>query len=897
MGNHIDIDDDDRREVEGKLLRYYYQLLISLPNQLFSEDSKSTAPNPKKSSTLKKVTEISNGMCLLNLRDSLAWQIKLDFKDYTDFSSLSDLDLMDLRKYLELFDTRDGKTSGIRALLISIGDEKFLKSEEERKKDRDVDESLEKNDETVMDLVMDSLEEEKGKSSLLINRIGALVYLLDKDYGNARSLAENGMKIIETIEKEIGLKMESSRIEFMKTLGISLVNEGSSATSKQKKAINYLESTLSAEAYQDDLDTLISLASSLFSRKNYQESAKVYQKVLYLARKQDSNDPKVEKIKRISLFKNPAFEAEIQIGWIALKTGDLEESKSKFEELIDRIGAGEFDSSLSGEDKAKVWYRFGMASYQVQVTSTSSDPILAQESYTSFITSLKHHPLYAPSFTALGFYYLEIQSPKDELRSSKCFQKAFELSSTEFEAARMLAVGFGEEGEWDIVEVIARRVIEGEAGGGESTANPWAYKAIGNVEFNKGNYDDAIRSFQISIRCNEKDLGGWIRLGESYGESGRHLAGLKCFEWGLRIWEEEEHKRIESGKGEKDLGIQKWQILFSIANVKRQIGNLEEAILGFKEVLEIQRGELGIMISLAEVYEELARKELKAGYLERALNDHHNSLNLCLEILQMDLGLKSCWKILADGFFELSRFGEIKSEVGERVKEVGQKILDLIQKDGIEIDEKLPEINVIQRKDLEADLITEGEQVNLSALFLKISIYLCKFRVLLTVFDDSNDGSSWVDLSLSLHIFSQSPIIPSTLSSKSKSQSISSLKQALKASPANPAYWLLLGNLTFDFNSKLAQHSFIKSIEYWGKKLGNESWKGWNGLGFLYLKNHDWELGNMAFIKAQTLDPDQAEPWAGQALVAKQNGDEESSRKLFEHAVKLSEGSVVSELC
>ena len=86
-------------------------------------------------------------------------------------------------------------------------------------------------------------------------------------------------------------------------------------------------------------------------------------------------------------------------------------------------------------------------------------------------------------------------SPPDVDRSSKCFQKAFELDAREGEAARKLADGFAEEREWDLVEVVARRTIQGEGGleggkvGKETTistryqpTNAWAWKAIGVVE-------------------------------------------------------------------------------------------------------------------------------------------------------------------------------------------------------------------------------------------------------------------------------------------------------------------------------------------------------------------------------------------------------------------------------
>lgn len=84
-------------------------------------------------------------------------------------------------------------------------------------------------------------------------------------------------------------------------------------------------------------------------------------------------------------------------------------------------------------------------------------------------------------------YYLEVANPPDPNRASKCFQKAFELDATQAGAARRLAERFAEEGEWDLVEVVARRTIEGEGGNEQNISkhlpvNSWAWKALGVVE-------------------------------------------------------------------------------------------------------------------------------------------------------------------------------------------------------------------------------------------------------------------------------------------------------------------------------------------------------------------------------------------------------------------------------
>lgn len=110
-----------------------------------------------------------------------------------------------------------------------------------------------------------------------------------------------------------------------------------------------------------------------------------------------------------------------------------------------------------------------------------------EQAYQCFITALKRYPSFAPAFSDLGVYYLEAANPPDPNRASKCFQKAFELDATQADAARRLAESFAEEREWDLVEVVARRTIEGEGGNKQVTSkhlpvNSWAWKALGVVE-------------------------------------------------------------------------------------------------------------------------------------------------------------------------------------------------------------------------------------------------------------------------------------------------------------------------------------------------------------------------------------------------------------------------------
>lgn len=143
-----------------------------------------------------------------------------------------------------------------------------------------------------------------------------------------------------------------------------------------------------------------------------------------------------------------------------------------------------------------------------------------EEAFSHFINALKCDRTCAPAYTSLGIYYSEFTDPPDPTRASKCFQKAFELDPREADAAKRLAEGFADEREWDLVEVVARRTIDGEGGleagiqvqDGAAVArylptNAWAWKAVGVVELVSQNLDcmlcrlDGIRCTGIIRNC------------------------------------------------------------------------------------------------------------------------------------------------------------------------------------------------------------------------------------------------------------------------------------------------------------------------------------------------------------------------------------------------------------
>jgi len=237
----------------------------------------------------------------------------------------------------------------------------------------------------------------------------------------------------------------------------------------------------------NNVQALIGRAYVLQYSKNWLEACKLFHRVVELKGVEDQK------------YGLEAREEEL---WCEIKGGNGISAMGQLSDVIKHLDSLEDHQ----HQQARAWWRLGQCHWDIGGMSehdsmrpisfllpTDSDN--RKKSFECFITSLKRSPTYAPAFTSTGVYYLEHANPPDLVRASKCFQKAFELDPREGDAARRLAEGFAEDRDWDLVEVIARRTIEGEGGigGGDSgfagtsdrrilPKNAWAWKAIGVVE-------------------------------------------------------------------------------------------------------------------------------------------------------------------------------------------------------------------------------------------------------------------------------------------------------------------------------------------------------------------------------------------------------------------------------
>lgn len=500
-------------------------------------------------------------------------------------------------------------------------------------------------------------------------------------------------------------------------------------------------------------------------------------------------------------------------------------------------GVEEGERTSEKEERARAWWRLGQCAEQ-----GSTD---AQD---AFSASIKAASDFAPAYTALGLWFREVD---DYERASLSFQKAFELDAAEEVAARCLAEEFALLGEWALVDVIARRVVgshhgRGVLGGKLAKRLAWAWKAIGGAELGMTRWEQAIFAFQNALRGEPTDVHTWIRLGVAYRRSGKHVASLKVF-----------HRALS-------LDQASWYAKFCIGDVQRELGLFEPAVEVFREILSSRPDELGVRVVLAETLLALGDEQLHRGFVARARDSLWSALDAARALIEDNQAVRVAWKVVASTLSSLSNVPL------EQTPAVVTKLLEHCKV--AKVDTRMDAV--------ESATVAAAMEATAPAAALRLaSISALKMRVVLETADEAAIGTAWYDLGSALFEARH------TLSDKAPQEAIKCLKYALHHEPVNADFWNALGVLAFDISARLAQHAFIRAIEF-----NSRTPIPWTNLGLFYIAHDEHELANEALLRAQTVDPDWAAAWVGQSLLAQAAGHAPQATSLLEHASSLGSG-------
>ena len=560
-----------------------------------------------------------------------------------------------------------------------------------------------------------------------------------------------------------------------------------------------------------------------------------------------------------------------EVAWLYALKGDYAQGKTGLESVLESTK----HQAVSKELLAQIRHRLGQCIWNLDTSKAARKS--RNGAYAYFLDALKTDYSYAPAYTSLGVYYADYA--KDKKRARKCFLQAVELSSSEIESAERLAKSFADDSDWDRVELVAQRVVDSgkvrPPPGSKRKGISWPFSALGVAELNKQDYNKAIVSFQNALRISQDDYHSWVGLGEAYHNSGRYIAATKAIQNAQRL-EEEAPDKVSGNT---------WFTKYMLGNVKREIGDYDESISLYRDVIAACPNEEGVVIAMLQTLVENALDCIDKGIFGKAIELANDTITSALSVPTDMANNFNFWKAVGDA---CSVYSSVQSRLSDiPVDNIGK----LIHLGG---DEESPytilqdidgvENNVILAKGLfaEDELLGVNLTRSLHATILahKRAVHVSSHDVHAQAIAYYNLG--WAEnqahLCLPARIRSQS--------SRYQKAAIRCFKRAIELESGNPDFWNSLGVVTSEVNPAVAQHAFVRSLY-----LNERSPHAWTNLGALALLQDDIQLANEAFTRAQSNDPDYAHAWLGQGFVALLYRDAKEARGLFTHAMEIAETS------
>lgn len=556
-----------------------------------------------------------------------------------------------------------------------------------------------------------------------------------------------------------------------------------------------------------------------------------------------------------------------EAAWSKALNGNLEEGLEDLKALLEELKSlKEQQLSL----KSQTSYRVGRCLWKLHHGRTERKD--RKGAYAYFLAAVKANPEFAPAYTGLGLYYADYA--RDKKRARQCFQKAFELSASEIHAAERLARIFADDGDWDIVEIVAQRAIDSGAPrpppGSKRKGVSWPFAAMGIVQMNKQEYPKAVVSFQAALRISPNDYHSWLGLGESYHSSGRYNAAQRTLE----------HAQGFANSGTEQ-AVDAWFAQYMLANVHRELGDYEKALDGYHGVLEVRPNDTGIAIALLQTLIERAWLGIETGFFGLAVKCVEGAFTYSESRMDSLSGTFNFWKAIGDACSILTWLpGRVTgSHSSQALKLLGNTV-------------EASETDALSNADnVTLDSVLSQSEASPFRQIILLAILAHKQAVHASSQDFHAQAVAWYNLGWTEHrayscLAKEGNAPTQAKLARYAKASVRCFKRAIELEAGNADFWNALGVVTTQLNPRVAQHSFIRSLH-----LNERSARTWTNLGTLYLLQDDHELAHNAFSRAQSTDPEYAHAWLGEGIIALTVGDAREALSHFTHAVDIADAS------
>ena len=828
-------DDDVRRTYEEKLVQYSYERLVVWP------------PGEQKEREAAIVQKLANDMVIIRHPFKLAWDIAINWQDHKE---IRDWDVTVLRQYCTFFPDSDLNRVIMGFLTSDISP--FPKEPSQQPEPAAGSESEDESEDdeaggapttyvplTEEDRLLMIMEGVSSVDSLFALRLAGEYYQHIEEHESNVELMRKALDYLKLERSRTGLLFRNTEDALLLSLGTALVFYQSPRHHQEAKSL--FDRVLEHDA--SSTGAMIGVGLIYEEEEEYSEAVDFLERAL-------QRDPGNLRVRT-------------EAAWVKALKGDFETSRAELESCLPLLTK---KGQTNKELLAQTQYRVGYCVWHLDTSRAARKS--RSGAYAYFLEALKSNLNYAPAYTSLGKYYADYA--KDKKRARRCFQKAVELSPSEVESAERLARSFADDGDWDRVELVAQRVVDSgkvkPPPGSKRKGISWPFAALGVAELNKQDYRKAIVSFQAALRIAPEDYNSWVGLGESYHGSGRYVAATKAL---LNA------QKLEESVDAKISG-ETWFSKFILADVKRELGDFDEAIALYREVVASRPDEAGVALALMQATVDNALDSLDKGFFGK-------SVDLAVEVLKFALQAPdeiketfNFWKAIADA---CSLFSSVQGRLSVFPADVFQQLLgvdglpQIMDMDGVGV----PNGNGNADEKIGAELTT----------VLHSTILAHKRAIQVSTNDLHAQAVAYYNLGWAEHrAHACLPVQQRRKATKYLKASIACFKRAIELEAGNSEFWNALGVVTSGVNPSVAQHSFVRSLH-----LNEGGAHAWANLGTLALLQGDVEYANDAFTKAQSADPDYAHAWLGQALVALLTGDQKEARGLFTHSMDIAESS------
>ena len=812
-------DDDLRRMYEERLLqRAYDTLAVLLPKD--------------KSTKRAQVQKLSQGMVILKRPFALAWKVLLEWQDAEE---IKNLEQFRLQEYVEIF-----PDDGLAKIIQGFLDSEASPFPHPKEGTRANEETEEQDEPVTAEERLLSMTEglEQSSRALLSQRLMSIYFLYLEEYANAVECSQKALDLLRIEQNISGLELPDSSDGISLTLATALIHHQSPRN--HAKAHTLFKNILNRKPANSA--ALIGTGLILEEEEEFQSAFEFLSRALA-----SSSDAKVTS----------------EAAWCQALTGNYSAAIDTLKDCLSKLESTEAPNKIL---KSEVQYRIGQCMWNLESSREARKS--RSGAYAYFLASLQSNLSFAPAYTALGVYYADYA--KDKSRARKCFQKAFELSPAEVVAAERLARNFADVGDLDLVEIVSQRVIDSERArpppGSKRKGLSWPFAALGVCQLNRQAYADGIVSFQAALRISSEDIHAWVGLGESYHNSGRFIAATKAFEQAQRLQDiTDQHEDL-------------WFSRYMLANVKRELGNFEDAAESYDRILLERPKEYGISIALLQTHVESAWQSIESGLFGRASQSCLKALDVATTVIKLRSSPFNLWKALGDTcsiFFWIDSYAEIFPV---------QKVKALLEWESKpETWNTLADIDGIGEAELHSLSSSDSITALITAALLaqKRAVYNCAG-------DLHAQAVAWYNLGWTEYRAGALRKTDGSKASQYFKAAVRCFKRAIELEAGNSEFWNSLGIVTTQLNPKVAQHSFVRSLH-----LNDRSATTWTNLGTLYLLQNDIHLANEAFTRGQSTDPEYAHAWLGQGVLALMLGEAEEAQSLFTQAFEISTASSV----